>query len=246
VARALEMELTDSCTRHGSLYDRAYRVQLRRSEDPGAPLFAVSSHAGQELAQEPAAEPAAEPAPGGAPGTGGTGEEGRTEAAPYPCRSPTRTPPASTGRAAGGWQPGRWILVVEDEEGEESEAFRLTEPLHHRGPAQRRPAAATTHRAQRRAAREPPPARPALGGARRRAGVPGLQPGAERAPPAEPRLPGAHVGRGPAAPRSGRRRATRLARARRARCASATSGPTLRVEEVPQEEDEDPEATRFE
>ncbi|HEV7586726.1 MAG TPA: hypothetical protein VGO40_01255, partial [Longimicrobium sp.] len=46
IAGELERELTDSCMRHGSLYDRAYRVQLRRSEDGDAPLYRVSAHAG--------------------------------------------------------------------------------------------------------------------------------------------------------------------------------------------------------
>src|SRR5690606_5751155 len=46
IAADLERELTDSCNRHGSLYDRSYRVRLQRSEDPDAPLYVVSTQAG--------------------------------------------------------------------------------------------------------------------------------------------------------------------------------------------------------
>ena len=46
LAETLERDLTDSVVRHGSLYDRTYRVQLRRSEDPDAPLYRVTAHAG--------------------------------------------------------------------------------------------------------------------------------------------------------------------------------------------------------
>jgi hypothetical protein len=42
VAAQLEGELTDSCMRHGSLYDRPYRVRLHEAGDPGAPLFRIS------------------------------------------------------------------------------------------------------------------------------------------------------------------------------------------------------------
>lgn len=111
VAREVERELTDSCTRHGSLYDRAYRVQLRRAADPDAPLFAVSAHAGQDLA-EPSAE-----------------EEQRTQV------SPTELPESDpdTTRVDGfagpdGWEPGQWVLVIENDAGEDREVFRLTDP----------------------------------------------------------------------------------------------------------------------
>ena len=46
LVETVERDLTDSVMRHGSLYDRAYSVQLRRSEDPKAPLYRVSAHAG--------------------------------------------------------------------------------------------------------------------------------------------------------------------------------------------------------
>ncbi|HET8655140.1 MAG TPA: hypothetical protein VFL93_06470 [Longimicrobiaceae bacterium] len=120
VARAVERDLTDSVMRHGSLYDRSYRVQLRRSEDEHAPLYRVSAHAGHGAeAPEPGpheALPAVQAA------------NDRTEFAPLPVADPDAT------RVAGevgppGWQPGRWVLVVRGVEGEEREAFRLTDPL---------------------------------------------------------------------------------------------------------------------
>ena len=49
IATELEQELTNSCTRHGSLYDRAYCVRLQRSGDHDAPLYVVSAHAGKDI-----------------------------------------------------------------------------------------------------------------------------------------------------------------------------------------------------
>jgi hypothetical protein len=245
VARALEMELTDSCSRHGSLYDRTYRVQLRRSEHPAAPLFAVSSHAGQELAQEPAAEPAAEPAPAGAPGTGGTGEEGRTEAAPYtlPIADPDATRIEGTG-APEGWEPGRWILVVEDQEGEESEVVRLSEPLTTVGRRSDDPLLQTTvalrdvpHISRRQLALAWEPRDGAAGFRVFNLGLNVLH-----LPSLD--LPGARVGRGPlrldqvAAEHSGW-----IAPGMPLRIGER--GPVLRIEEVEAQEEEDPDATQF-
>lgn len=117
IAPTIERELTDSCTRHGSLYDRAYRVQLRRSDDPEAPLYRVTAHAGHDLQQAPHEElPAVE-----------ADREGASGSAPLPIADPDATriddvaPPS--------WQPGRWILVVHDQAGDEREAFRLTDPF---------------------------------------------------------------------------------------------------------------------
>jgi hypothetical protein len=123
IAPAIERELTDSCMRHGSLYDRAYRVQLRRSADPDAPLFAVATFAGHETpadAEQPAAGHAAD---AGAP------VEQDAEAAPTPI--PAVDPDATR---VDGWEPprwdaGRWMLVVEGDGGEEREAFRLADPV---------------------------------------------------------------------------------------------------------------------
>lgn len=53
VAEQLEAELTDSCMRHGSLYDRPYRVRLHEAGDPGAPLFRISKEAPGGPADKP-------------------------------------------------------------------------------------------------------------------------------------------------------------------------------------------------
>ncbi|HSU17060.1 hypothetical protein [Longimicrobium sp.] len=63
VAGELERELTDSCMRHGSLYDRAYRVRLRAAPNPGAPLFRVTSRRGDEPEPEPFQVPRRQPEP---------------------------------------------------------------------------------------------------------------------------------------------------------------------------------------
>jgi hypothetical protein len=128
IAAEIEQELTHSCTRHGSLYDRVYRVQLRRAEDRDAPLFAVAAHAGQDLAPPPrqqsgtpaeaapaAVAPAAEPVGGAAH-------------VPIPLADPDATRVDGMDSAPA-WDPGRWLLVVEDEQGVEQEVFRLVEPF---------------------------------------------------------------------------------------------------------------------
>jgi hypothetical protein len=113
IAPDVERELTDSCNRHGSLYDRSYRVRLTRSEDLDAPLFVVTAQAGRDVA-EPAPEERQQ----------STATEARPS--PLPPTAPSATP-AGEGRLAG-WEPGRWLLVVEDDQGKELEAFRLAEP----------------------------------------------------------------------------------------------------------------------
>jgi hypothetical protein len=124
VAAEIERELTDSCSRHGSLYDRVYQVQLRRAEAEAAPLFAVVAHSGLE-----AARPASQgvPIPGDAspavPDSGSRSADGVIPVAdPDATQAEGLEPPQ-------GWIPGRWLLIVEDEKGEEREVFRLTEPF---------------------------------------------------------------------------------------------------------------------
>lgn len=139
LVETVERDLTDSVMRHGSLYDRTYRVQLRRSEDPDAPLYRVSAHAGHipaaagaDLGAAPSAAPAPPPADlpprAQAPLTADTTQgvtEASTEALPVADPDATRIdevgPP--------GWVAGEWLLVVESLEGEEIEAFRLTDPF---------------------------------------------------------------------------------------------------------------------
>ena len=127
----VQRDLTDSVMRHGSLYDRAYSVQLRRSEDPQAPLYRVSAHAGHAPAQPAVEEPAPPPpesrrdtvAAAAAAPTEST--EASTEA--MPVADPDATRIDEVGPA--GWNAGEWVLVVENLEGEELEAFRLTDPF---------------------------------------------------------------------------------------------------------------------
>ena len=112
IAPELERELSDSCMRHGSLYDRAYTVELRRAEADGAPLFAISAEAARSAAVEVAPVPA--PVVSRAP--------------VMPRMDPDATRIETIGPSAP-WRPGRFGLVVEDDEGNETEAFTLTEPL---------------------------------------------------------------------------------------------------------------------
>ncbi len=64
VAAQLEGELTDSCMRHGSLYDRPYRVRLHEAGNPGAPLFRITKEAPGGPADQPGlVEGASEPPP---------------------------------------------------------------------------------------------------------------------------------------------------------------------------------------
>ncbi|HET7274471.1 MAG TPA: hypothetical protein VFI91_04800 [Longimicrobiaceae bacterium] len=112
VATTVEAELTDSCTRHGSLYDRSYRVELRRTDDPDAPLFSVSGHSGHTKAPH-ADLPAV--------------KADRDSAATLPAADPDATRIDEVGPP--GWQPGRWVLLVRDENDDEHEAFRITDPF---------------------------------------------------------------------------------------------------------------------
>jgi len=140
VATAVERELTDSCTRHGSLYDRAYRVQLRRSEDPEASLYRVAAFAGSapdEPAPAPAAAPAGPPVTGTGPAVGSATfrpephvdlpavQADRGPAPSLPVSDPDATRIAAAGIP--GWQGGRWLLLVENDAGEQQEVFRLTD-----------------------------------------------------------------------------------------------------------------------
>lgn len=123
VAGEVERELSDSCTRHGSLYERAYRVHLTASEQPDAPLFRVAARAEGE---EPAPlAPAPPPEPVELPGA----TEPTIAAPPPPTHFPTADPDATRVEGAASvepWDPHRWTLEVEDGTGEEL----ATHPLH--------------------------------------------------------------------------------------------------------------------
>ncbi len=247
LAQTIERDLTDSVLRHGSLYDRSYRVQLRRSEDGDAPLYRVTAHAGHEVAQEEAGAAA-----------GGRHEDlpavqaarDATEFAPPPL--PVSDPDATRLDTVGppGWQAGRWVLMVRELDGEEREAFRLTDPLVTVGRRSDDPQLRSSvalrdvpHVSRRQLALR----------WEERDGAPGFVvynlglnpvhlPGRD--------IPGAHLGRG----------ALDLDRVPEPSTGwlppgvplrIGDQGPVLRVEEVPEEEDEDapeedPDATRYE
>jgi len=119
IASQLERELTNSCSRHGSLYDRTYRVELRRAAVGEAPLYSVAAHAGQP--SRPASVPDVEQPASREPVQQSSGDR-------LPSEDPDSTrvdgvPPHA------GWQPARWILVVESLAGDEVEVFRLVDPL---------------------------------------------------------------------------------------------------------------------
>lgn len=236
VVGSIEAELTDSCTRHGSLYDRTYRVQLRRSEDPDAPLYRVAAHAGHDH----------DPAPHGNLPAVEADRTGATEAAPLPVADPDATRIEEVGPPT--WQPGRWILLVEDEEGQQREVFRLTDPFVTVGRKSDDPELRTTvalrdvpHVSRRQLALV----------WEERDGAPGfllynLGLNSVHLPAQE--VMGAHTGKG----------ALRLDAVPEASTGwvppgvpmrIGDSGPVLKIEEVPEDEqpqeEEDPEATRY-
>lgn len=166
IAGELEGELTDSSMRHGSLYDRAYRVKLRVAPSPGAPLFRVSARRGDEPEPEPfqvqarRTEPQAAPAlqpsalsvpavPSGPSAAAVREAANETVAAPPP-RAPEPAPapvPASpvhaepaedpdatrlegpAAAATGRWDPRRFVIAVETEDGDEVERLPVPNPM---------------------------------------------------------------------------------------------------------------------
>lgn len=129
VARQVEQELTESCMRHGSLYDREYRVQLHRAERGNAPMYGISSHSVDELAEvvaTPLAPGPSAPEDATYAATSGPAPTPTIRVAPEMDPDATRVegvaPPA-------GWEPGRFQLAVEDLDGTPREEFRLTEPI---------------------------------------------------------------------------------------------------------------------
>jgi hypothetical protein len=138
MAAELEAELTDSVMRHGSLYDRDYRVRLTEAGTRGAPLFRVSIQPAGQPDPEPIV-PAPPPPPPPEP------EPQPTVAAPEPRRPEVpaaaetlfagRTPelmdPDATrveGLAVPEFPWGRFELVVEEMDGTERERFPITQP----------------------------------------------------------------------------------------------------------------------
>jgi hypothetical protein len=136
MAAELEEELTDSVMRHGSLYDRDYRVRLKEAGTRGAPLFRVSI--------QPAGQPDPEPIVA-APEPPRPPEPEPTIAAPEPRRpevpaaaetlfagrAPELMDPDATrveGIAVPEFPSGRFELVVEEMDGTERERFPITQP----------------------------------------------------------------------------------------------------------------------
>jgi hypothetical protein len=131
IAADLEAELTDSVMRHGSLYDREYRVRLKEAGQEGAPLFRASV--------QPAGQP--EPAPiEPAPPTPPSPEPPRRERPPVPPiaetlfdgRHPEAVDPDATrveGPPVPRFPAGRFALSVESEDGSEAQRLPLENPV---------------------------------------------------------------------------------------------------------------------
>lgn len=123
LSTTIERDLSDSVARHGLLYDRRYRVQLRRSDDPDAPTYRVSAHAGfvEEL------EGASVSADAGGSQSASSSEDLPAATAAIPMADPDATRLDLAGPP--GWSEGQWILVVESVSGEETQAFRIVDPF---------------------------------------------------------------------------------------------------------------------
>ncbi|HEX6038275.1 hypothetical protein [Longimicrobium sp.] len=144
MAADLEGDLTDSVMRHGSLYDRDYRVRLREAGQKGAPLFRVAVQPAGEpepapIAAAPPAEPTVAampprpPAPAAPPiaetlfagrspefvDPDATRVEGIAPAAPAAPRMP----------ATPSFPAGRYELVAEEEDGTELERFPISQAI---------------------------------------------------------------------------------------------------------------------
>lgn len=115
VSAEVERELSESCSRHGSLYDRDYRVQMAEAGE-GAPLFRVGTAPAEAEPSPPTPPPPApEPSPR-AP------ERTRRIAV-----DPDATRVEGLAAPATGWDPDRWALAVEDAGGGESSVHPLRE-----------------------------------------------------------------------------------------------------------------------
>jgi len=136
MAAELEADLTDSVMRHGSLYDRDYRVRLKEAGMKGAPLFRVSVQPAGQPDPEPiaAAPPPPEPtiaaAPPAAPAAPPLAETLFAGRSPEPVDpDATRVEGIGPPREATKPEPagGRYELVAEDEDGTEREHFPIVQ-----------------------------------------------------------------------------------------------------------------------
>jgi hypothetical protein len=247
IASQLERELTNSCSRHGSLYDRTYRVELRRAAAGEAPLYSVAAHAGQPSR---AASPTDVQPPAADPATVAPAQQPSAAEAPAerPVELPAEDPDAT--RVDGvpphpGWQAGRWLLVVETLDGVEVEVFRLVDPLTTVGRRSEDPRLDVNV-----ALRDVPHV------SRRQLAL--LWTGAEDAPGfriynlglnplhlGDREIAGARVGRGIPDLDALDARSTADIRPEEP-IRIGEQGPVILVREVPAEDEDDPEATRFE
>jgi hypothetical protein len=154
MAADLEGDLTDSVMRHGSLYDRDYRVRLREAGQKGAPLFRVSVQPAGEPEPAPIV-PAPAPAPRAPEPSPDATYAALREPEPRPAAPPVaetlfagRTPdfvdpdatrvegiahvpaaPAPPKPEGPAFPAGRYELVSEAEDGTERERFPLTQAI---------------------------------------------------------------------------------------------------------------------
>ncbi|HEV3051414.1 MAG TPA: hypothetical protein VGX50_14015 [Longimicrobium sp.] len=144
MAAELEEDLTDSVMRHGSLYDRDYRVRLKEAGARGAPLFRVSVQpVGQPEPEPIVAAPPPPPPPEPARPLELTVVAPEAQRPPVPPagetlfagRSPDFVDPDATrvegigspAAAAASFPAGRFELVVEEEDGTERERFPIAQ-----------------------------------------------------------------------------------------------------------------------
>ena len=156
MAGDLEADLTDSVMRHGSLYDRDYRVRLKEAGQKGAPLFRVSVQAAgqpdpEPIVPAPAPPPPPPPSPISSDATIAAGPRDRPAPPTPPIaetlfagRSPdfvdpdatrvegigdrAEAPPAQEPVTAG-FPTGRYELASEEEDGTERERFPITQVI---------------------------------------------------------------------------------------------------------------------
>jgi hypothetical protein len=129
IAADLEAELTDSASRHGSLYDREYRVRLTDAGSPGAPLFRVNLRADDAKVDE-APVSALEPEAAESPPAPSPPPEPPPEPPPAPV-APAMDPDAT--RMDGVERPpfpsGRYALVAPGGADGEEQRFPLLNPV---------------------------------------------------------------------------------------------------------------------
>ncbi|HEX8317027.1 FHA domain-containing protein [Longimicrobium sp.] len=150
MAADLEEDLTDSVMRHGSLYDRDYKVRLKEAGSRGAPLFRVSTQPAGQPEPPPivaAPPPPPPPPPPRAPDPEPTMAAPRHEHAaaspppsvpawvapgPPPSVDPDATrvegipsAPAPAPKPRSNFPAGRYELRVEDEDGTERERLPI-------------------------------------------------------------------------------------------------------------------------